>query len=130
MLKATVSVGQIVVLSEVIVIVGVTFVFTTIVELALAVAGLVQPKLLVISTLITSPSTRPPLEYVVPVGRRVPLTDEVHTMVGVPPFPLTEIFEVSPTQITEGGVKFRSKGEGSFIETVNDPPTGGKFTVS
>ena len=62
MLKSTLSLGQIVVLFEVIVIVGVTLGMTVTVLLAFAIFGLAQARLLVISTRITSLSTRPVLE--------------------------------------------------------------------
>ena len=60
---------------------------TALVVLAVAVAGTAQPKLLVIFTVMISPFTKPVLEYVFVVDAKVPLTDEVHTYVGVPPLP-------------------------------------------
>ena len=64
MLKSTLSLGQIVVLFDVMLIVGVTFVVTTIVVCVLAVAGLAQLKLLTIVILTISPFTKALPEYV------------------------------------------------------------------
>ncbi len=60
--NTTVSPGQIAVLSAVTVTEGTTFGFTVIVTDAVAVFGTAQPKLLVISTVITSPFTKDELE--------------------------------------------------------------------
>jgi len=85
--NVTFAPGQIVPVGAVIAAVtdGVTFAFTVIVTLFVSEAGLAQPKLLVIFTVITSPFTSgtplddEPLVNTFVVEGNVPCTEDVHT---------------------------------------------------
>ena len=76
--KTTLSFGQMLLLSAASATDAVTFGFTVMVTELVAIFGTAQPKLLVSSTVITSPFTRLELEYVVVVDKVPATTDDVH----------------------------------------------------